>query len=88
MRQVAQLFNSLDPSPFHERDLDDEAEEFLDAKSYTNVLRWAKEIHAREPVKRGRMVNRIRGEPHEQLRERHDASDFKTKTQDKVEAAG
>jgi GST-like protein len=63
------------------------AEEFLDARSYTNVLRWAEEIHAREPVKRGRMVNRLRGEPHEQLRERHDAGDFETKTQDKVEAA-
>jgi GST-like protein len=63
------------------------AAEFIDAKSYTNVVRWAEEIHAREPVKRGRMVNRLRGEPHEQLRERHDASDFETKTQDKVEAA-
>jgi GST-like protein len=63
------------------------AAEFIDAKSYTNVVRWAEEIHAREPVKRGRMVIRLRGEPHEQLRERHDASDFETKTQDKVEAA-
>ncbi len=64
-----------------------EAEEFLDARSYSNVLRWAKEIHGREPVKRGRMVNRMRGKPHEQLRERHDARDFETKTQDKLEAA-
>ena len=63
------------------------AEEFLDARSYTNVLHWAEEIHAREPVKRGRMVNRLRGEPHEQLRERHDAGDFETMTQDKVEAS-
>jgi GST-like protein len=65
-----------------------EAEEFLEARSYTNVVRWAEELHAREPVRRGRMVNRIRGEAHEQLRERHDASDFETRTQDKIEAAG
>jgi GST-like protein len=64
-----------------------EAEEFIDAKSYTNVVRWAEEIHARPAVKRGRSVNRLRGEPHEQLHERHDASDFETKTQDKIEAA-
>jgi GST-like protein len=64
-----------------------EAEEFLDAKSYTHVIRWAKEVHSRLAVIRGRMVNRVRGEPHEQLRERHDASDFDTKTQDKVDAA-
>ncbi|NKB55860.1 MAG: glutathione-dependent disulfide-bond oxidoreductase [Alphaproteobacteria bacterium] len=64
-----------------------DAAEFLDAESYTNVMRWAKEIDARETVKRGRMVNKVRGELHEQLRERHDASDFETKTQDKLEAA-
>lgn len=64
-----------------------EAAEFLDVESYSNVQRWAKEIASRDAVKRGRMVNRMRGEPHEQLRERHDASDFETKTQDKVEAA-
>lgn len=63
------------------------AAEFLDVKSYTHVMRWAKEIHSRDAAKRGRMVNRVRGEPHEQLRERHDASDFETKTQDKIEAA-
>ena len=63
-----------------------EAEEFIDAASYKNVIRWAKEIHARPAVKRGRMVNRVRGEPHEQLRERHDAGDFETKTQDKIGA--
>ena len=62
--------------------------EFVDAESYTNAMRWTKEIDARETVKRGRMVNKHRGELHEQLRERHDASDFETKTQDKVEAAG
>jgi GSH-dependent disulfide-bond oxidoreductase len=63
-----------------------EAAEFLDAESYTHVMRWAKEIGARDAVKRGRMVNRLRGEPSEQLHERHDASDFDTKTQDKVQA--
>ncbi len=63
------------------------AAEFLDVASYTNVLRWAEEIGARDPVRRGRMVNRTFGEPHEQLHERHDASDFDTKTQDKIAAA-
>tara|TARA_R110000787_G_scaffold219607_6_gene328314 strand:+ start:95 stop:961 length:867 start_codon:yes stop_codon:yes gene_type:complete len=64
-----------------------EAAEFLDAESYTNAMRWTKEIDARAAVKRGRMVNKHRGEPHEQLHERHDASDFETKTQDKIQAA-
>ena len=62
--------------------------EFVDAKIYTNAMRWTKEIDARETVKRGRMVNKHRGELHEQLHERHDASDFDTRTQDKLEAAG
>ncbi|WP_299784671.1 glutathione-dependent disulfide-bond oxidoreductase [uncultured Marivita sp.] len=64
-----------------------DAAEFLDVTSYTNVLRWAESIDAREPVKRGRMVNRVSGDPSEQLHERHDASDFKTRTQDKIKAA-
>ncbi|MBK19352.1 MAG: glutathione-dependent disulfide-bond oxidoreductase [Rhodospirillaceae bacterium] len=65
-----------------------DAAEFIDAESYTNGMRWAKEIDARETVKRGRMVNKIRGgEAHEQLPERHDASDFETKTADKLAAA-
>jgi GST-like protein len=64
-----------------------DAAEFLDAESYTNVMRWTKEIDARDAVKRGRMVNKMRGELGEQLRERHDASDFDTMTQDKIEAA-
>ena len=64
-----------------------DAAEFLDVESFTHVQRWAKEIASRETVKRGRMVNRLRGEPHEQLRERHDAGDFETKTQDKSDAA-
>ena len=64
-----------------------DAAEFLDVASYTNVVRWAEAIDARPAVKRGRMVNRPFGELSEQLRERHDASDFETKTQDKIEAA-
>ena len=64
-----------------------EAAEFLDVTSYENVMRWAKEIDARPAVQRGRMVNRAFGELHTQLRERHDASDFETKTQDKLEPA-
>ncbi len=61
------------------------AEEFLDVKSYKNVLRWAKFINERPAVKRGRMVNKISGYPGSQLHERHDASDFQNKTQDKIE---
>lgn len=60
---------------------------FLDAASYKNLNRWANEILERPAVQRGRMVNRAMGELHEQLHERHDASDFDTKTQDKIEAA-
>ncbi len=60
------------------------AAEFLDVKSYTNVVRWANEIAERPAVKRGIMVNRTWGEPSEQLHERHDASDFETQTQDKI----
>ncbi len=58
---------------------------FLDVESYENVQRWAKELDARPAVTRGRMVNRSFGDPALQLRERHDASDFETKTQDKLE---
>jgi len=57
---------------------------FLDAASYKHVNRWTNEIGARPAVKRGRMVNRTQGEPSSQLHERHDASDFETKTQDKL----
>ena len=62
-----------------------EAAEFLDANSYKHVIRWSEEIDSRETVQRGRMVNRVRGELSEQLRERHDATDFIHKTQDKIE---
>ncbi|WP_295511151.1 glutathione-dependent disulfide-bond oxidoreductase [Sulfitobacter sp.] len=61
-----------------------EAAEFLDVASYKNVMRWAQTIDARPAVTRGRMVNRPFGEPEMQLHERHDASDFDTKTQDKI----
>jgi GST-like protein len=63
------------------------AAEFLDVESYTNVVRWAKAIDARPAAQRGRMVNRVSGDPSEQLHERHDASDFDTKTQEKLAAA-
>ena len=61
--------------------------EFLAVQEYKNVQRWADAIDARPAVKRGRMVNRAFGEPSSQLHERHDASDFDTKTQDKLAAA-
>ncbi len=59
--------------------------EFLSVQDYSHVQRWTDEIAARPAVKRGRMVNRIQGEPSSQLHERHEASDFETKTQDKLE---
>jgi GST-like protein len=61
-----------------------EAAEFLSVDGYKNLLRWAKQIDAREAVKRGKMVNRTWGEPSGQLHERHAASDFANKTQDKI----
>jgi len=63
------------------------AAEFLDTASYPHLNRWAQEIQARPAVQRGRMVNRTWGEPGEQLHERHAASDFDTRTQDKLKAA-
>ncbi|WP_288903772.1 glutathione-dependent disulfide-bond oxidoreductase [uncultured Sneathiella sp.] len=63
-----------------------EAAEFLDAGSYKHVNRWTEEVGNRAAVRRGRMVNRATGPLEEQLRERHDASDFENKTQDKIEA--
>ena len=62
--------------------------EFLSVQDYKNVQAWADKIGARPAVKRGRMVNRLQGDPANQLHERHDAGDFDTKTQDKVLAAG
>jgi len=62
------------------------AAEFLSAQDYRHVARWADTLLERPAVRRGRMVNRTSGEPSGQLHERHDASDFETKTQDKVAA--
>jgi len=61
-----------------------DAAEFLQVKDYKNVVRWAEAIDARPAVQRGCMVNRSWGEPSQQLHERHDASDFENKTQDKL----
>ena len=63
-----------------------DAGEFLSVQDYKNVQRWTDLVAERPAVKRGRMVNRVRGEPSSQLHERHDASDFERKTQDKLAA--
>jgi len=63
------------------------AAEFLAVHEYKNVQRWIDKLLERPAVRRGRMVNRLSGEPSEQLHERHDASDFETRTQDKLAAA-
>jgi GST-like protein len=65
-----------------------EARTFLGFDEYRNVSRWIDQLLERPAVRRGRMVNRTSGELSEQLHERHDASDFDTNTQDKVEARG
>src|SRR5580698_3727915 len=57
--------------------------EFLSVQEYVHVQRWTDKIGERPAVKRGRMVNNVNGDPAGQLHERHDASDFETKTQDK-----
>jgi GSH-dependent disulfide-bond oxidoreductase len=64
-----------------------DAGEFLSVHEYTNVLRWTNEVAQRPAVQRGRKVNRVNGDPASQLHERHEASDFDTKTQDKLAAA-
>ena len=64
-----------------------EAGEFLSVHEYTHVQRWTHQIAQRPAVQRGRMVNRTWGQPSSQLHERHDASDFDTRTQDKLSAA-
>jgi len=64
-----------------------EAGQFLQVQEYTHVLRWTDQIAQRPAVKRGRMVNRVVGDPASQLHERHDAADFDTKTQDKIAKA-
>lgn len=64
------------------------AGEFLSVHEYKNVQRWADQIGARPAVKRGRIVNRLQGDPAHRLRERHDASDFELRTEDKIAAQG
>ncbi len=64
-----------------------EAGEFLQVQDYKNVQRWTDQIATRPAVKRGRMVNRAMGDPASQLHERHDASDFDLRTQDKLQPA-
>ena len=65
-----------------------DAATFLQVQEYANLQRWAALIAARPAVQRGRMVNRVAGEPSSQLRERHDAGDFATRTQDKLSGEG
>jgi GST-like protein len=60
------------------------ADEFLATNEYEHVIRWAKAIDTRPAVKRGRIVNKMTGDPSEQLHERHDASDFELRTEDKA----
>ncbi len=63
-----------------------DAGEFLQVQTYENLRRWSDAIAKRPAARRGRMVNRIFGEPSSQLHERHDAADFETKTQDKLDS--
>ncbi len=63
-----------------------DAAEFLQVHEYEHVVRWTDLIARRPAARRGRMVNRTWGEPEDQLHERHDAGDFETRTQDKLEA--
>jgi GST-like protein len=63
------------------------ADEFLATHEYEHLIRWAKQIDARPAVKRGRIVNKLSGDLSEQLHERHDASDFDLRRQDKLEQA-
>lgn len=63
-----------------------DAGEFLDVDSYPHVRRWTEQLAKRPAIQRGRMVNRAWGELSEQLRERHSAEDFNSKTEDKLQA--
>lgn len=63
-----------------------EAAEFLETHTYTNVVRWTEEVAQRPAVRRGRMVNKAWGDLSSQLHERHDASDFELRTQDKLKS--
>ncbi|PHP67340.1 glutathione-dependent disulfide-bond oxidoreductase [Zhengella mangrovi] len=66
----------------------DDSATFIEAETYRNVIRWQQDIWQRPAVQRGRKVNRAFGKPEDQLHERHDASDFELRTQDKLEEAG
>ncbi|MDZ7856168.1 glutathione-dependent disulfide-bond oxidoreductase [Sphaerotilus sp.] len=63
------------------------AGEFLQVQEYQHIQRWADQVAERPAVQRGRKVNRTFGEPASQLHERHEASDFDTRTQDKLGSA-
>jgi GST-like protein len=63
------------------------ADAFLATHDYAHLIRWAKQIDQRPAVRRGRIVNKLTGDPAEQLHERHDASDFELRTQDKLAPA-
>ena len=69
------------------KDAYNDAGDFLSVDEYKNVQRWTKQVGARPGARRGSMVNRTYGDPSTQLRERHDASDFDTKTEDKIAKA-
>ena len=60
---------------------------FLQTQEYRNLVRWAETVGARAAVRRGIMVNKTTGELSDQLHERHETSDFETRTQDKLEPA-
>ena len=64
----------------------DDSATFIEAHTYTHVIRWQQEIWQRPAVQRGRKVNRAFGKPEDQLHERHDATDFDLRTQDKLDA--
>ena len=63
----------------------EDADEFLSVHEYEHVQRWTRQIAERDGVQRGRIVNRTSGEPCDQLHERHEASDFQTRTEDKFQ---
>ena len=63
------------------------ANAFLSVHEYEHLMRWARQVDERAAVKRGRIVNKLTGEPNEQLHERHDPSDFELRTQDKLQLA-
>ncbi len=60
------------------------AAEFLSVQDYEHVVRWAEQIFARPAVQRGRKINRITGDPADQIHERHDADDLDTKIEDQL----